>query len=76
MAKGGVIILPVVWIRKRFRELKQLVQSHGARKLQKQNARALLSRATNQSHSCYSAIVPSRMQNLGLSRLADSESAS
>lgn len=71
-----VISLIFLWIRKRFRELKWLVESHRARRLQKWNARAVLSRAANHWHSCYLTIVPSGMQNLSLSRLADAESAS
>lgn len=62
-------------MRKRFRELKWLVESHRVIKLQKQkNSQAVLSRGTNHSRFCYSTIVSSRMQSLGLSRLADSES--
>lgn len=66
----GVISHTVLWMKKSFRELKWLLESHQARKLQKWTARAVLTTGT------LATIVPSGMQNLSLSRLADAESAS
>lgn len=75
--KAGVIILTILWMRERFRELKWLLESHRARALQKQNARAMLPKANHShTHTCYPTVVPSRMQNLGLPRPAHSQWAS